>query len=77
MAATATAHVAASSDLILTIPNRAAENFSNDSRLQLCKPPLELPEFGYRMVWQEKVHADPDHQWLRRLILQAVRLMRH
>ncbi|MDX2204099.1 MAG: LysR family transcriptional regulator [Hyphomicrobiaceae bacterium] len=65
--------VAASSDLVLTIPHRAARNFSNDSRLCLVKPPLELSSFGYRMVWHEKAHAEPDHEWLRRLILQSVR----
>jgi DNA-binding transcriptional LysR family regulator len=64
--------VASSSDLILTIPRRAAESFSND-RLRLVEPPLELPNFGYRMVWHERTHAEPDHAWLRRLILRAVR----
>lgn len=66
--------VAASSDLVLTIPRRAAENFSDDRRLRVVEPPLELPNFGYRMVWHERVHAEPDHAWLRRQIFRAVRL---
>jgi len=66
--------VAATSDLILTIPRRAAENFSDDQRLRLMEPPLKLPNFGYRMIWHERVHAEPDHVWFRRLILRAVRL---
>lgn len=66
--------VAVSSDLILTIPHRAAENFSDDNRLRLVEPPLELPNFGYRMVWHERAHGEPDHAWLRRLVLRAVRL---
>jgi DNA-binding transcriptional LysR family regulator len=66
--------VAANSDLVLTIPRRAAENFSDDSRLRLVEPPLELPNFGYRMVWHERTHAEPDHAWLRRMVLRAVRL---
>lgn len=37
--------VAASSDLILTIPRRAAENFANDQRLRLLEPPARLVEF--------------------------------
>lgn len=65
--------VAASSDLFLTIPRRAAENFARDHRLRLIEPPLDLSSFGYRMVWHERVHAEPDHIWLRRLILTAVR----
>jgi DNA-binding transcriptional LysR family regulator len=65
--------VAASSDLLLTIPRRAAENFADDRRLRLVEPPLELPNFGYRMVWHQRVHAEPEHVWLRRLILRAAR----
>jgi DNA-binding transcriptional LysR family regulator len=65
--------VAASSDLFLTIPHRAAENFAHDHRLRLMEPPLDLSSFGYRMVWHERVHAEPDHIWIRRLILTAVR----
>jgi multidrug efflux pump subunit AcrB len=65
--------IAASSDLFLTIPRRAAENFADDERLRLMEPPVKLPIFGYRMVWHERVHAEPDHAWLRRLVLRAVR----
>ncbi|MDF0493634.1 MULTISPECIES: LysR family transcriptional regulator [Bradyrhizobium] len=65
--------VASTSDLILTIPRRAAENFSGDPRLRLIEPPLELPNFDYRMVWHERTHSEPGHAWLRRLVLKAVR----
>ena len=68
--------VAGSSDLFLTIPRRAAEKFADDHRLQLMEPPIELSSFGYRMVWHERVHAEPDHIWLRRLILKTVRSAR-
>jgi DNA-binding transcriptional LysR family regulator len=66
--------VAAGSNLVLTIPRRAAENFSDDNRLRLVGPPMELPNFGYRMLWHERTHAEPDHIWLRRLILRAAHL---
>ena len=65
--------VAASSDLVLTIPRRAAENFADSHRLRLMEPPLELPNFGYRMVWHKRVHAKPAHAWLRRLVVRAAR----
>lgn len=64
----------ANSDIILTIPHRAARMFSTDPRLRLVEPPLALPEFGYRMVWHERAHAEPDHAWLRELIVRATRL---
>jgi DNA-binding transcriptional LysR family regulator len=65
--------VAASSDLVLTIPRRAAENLADSHRLRLTEPPLQLPNFGYRMVWHERVHAEPEHAWLRRLVVRAAR----
>jgi DNA-binding transcriptional LysR family regulator len=63
--------VAASSDLFLTIPRRAAETFTDDHRLRLMEPPIELSSFGYRMVWHERVHSEPQHIWLRRLIVKS------
>jgi DNA-binding transcriptional LysR family regulator len=51
----------ASSDMILTIPRRAAEMFAADDRLQIVESPLDLPEFGYRMLWHERIHSEPDH----------------
>lgn len=62
----------ANSDMILTIPRRAAEMFAADDRLRIVEPPLELPEFGYRMLWHERIHSEPDHAWLRQLVLRAV-----
>ncbi|MGF1622322.1 MAG: LysR family transcriptional regulator [Rhodomicrobiaceae bacterium] len=62
----------ASSDMILTIPRRAAEMFAADDRLQIVEPPLDLPEFGYRMLWHERIHSEPDHAWLRQLVIRAV-----
>jgi DNA-binding transcriptional LysR family regulator len=64
---------AANSDLVLTMPRRAAAAFTEMSGLQLLKPPIQLGEFSYRMVWHERVHREPAHVWLRRLILDATR----
>ncbi|MEO1649609.1 MAG: LysR family transcriptional regulator [Pseudomonadota bacterium] len=61
----------AASNMILTIPRRAAEMFAEDSRLKIVEPPLELPEFGYRMIWHERSHHAPYHEWLRQLALRA------
>lgn len=66
------AFAAATSDLILTMPRRAAEGFADSMNLALLEPPFELGDFGYRMVWHERVHGDPGHTWLRRLIAEVV-----
>ena len=63
---------AANSDLILTMPHRAARTFAESMELVLLKPPVELGDFGYRIVWHERVHDDPGHAWLRRLIAEVV-----
>lgn len=64
---------AANSDLLLTMPRRAAKAFAETMPLTLLTPPVELGDFGYRMVWHERVQDDPGHTWLRRVIGDAVR----
>lgn len=64
---------AANSDLLLTMPYRAAKAFAATTDLTLLTPPVELGDFGYRIVWHERVHNDPGHVWLRRMIIDAVR----
>lgn len=59
---------AANSDLILTMPRRAATAFAKTAPLELMTPPVQLEEFGYRLVWHERVHDDTGHVWLRRMI---------
>ncbi|MEM1044893.1 MAG: LysR family transcriptional regulator [Pseudomonadota bacterium] len=69
----AAALTAADSDLVLTMPFRAARAFADNMDLTLLDPPVELGDFGYRIVWHERVHDDPGHVWLRRMITDAVR----
>ncbi len=64
---------AANSDLVLTMPYRAAQAFADTMNLTLLKPPVQLGDFGYRIVWHERVHDDPGHVWLRRMIADVVR----
>ncbi|MEM1345024.1 MAG: LysR substrate-binding domain-containing protein [Pseudomonadota bacterium] len=63
---------AARSDLILTMPHKAAAAFAETAPLVVLAPPVELGTFGYRLVWHERVHDDLGHLWLRRLIAQAL-----
>ena len=64
---------AANSDLLLTMPYRAAKAFADTMPLALLDPPVDLVDFGYRMVWHERVQDDPGHSWFRGLVGQAVR----
>ncbi|MBL8189886.1 MAG: LysR family transcriptional regulator, partial [Acidobacteria bacterium] len=60
----------AGSDLIATIPERLAMTFQKQLKLQVLPVPLNLPPFRLVMLWHERFHNDPAHQWLRSLILE-------
>lgn len=60
------------SDLILTLPRRAAEASAAPLGLTLLRAPLALESFGYCMVWHERTHADHACAWLRALVHAAV-----
>jgi DNA-binding transcriptional LysR family regulator len=62
--------VLASTDLVAMLPARLVRD--ND-RLQIVDAPVEVPGFEMSMLWHERVHRDPAHQWLRESIVAAVR----
>lgn len=62
--------VLASTDLVAMLPSRLVRD--ND-RLQIVDAPVEVPGFEMSMLWHERVHRDPAHQWLRESIAAAVR----
>lgn len=64
--------VCASSDVIVTLPTRVASALAVSDGLALLEPPLEVPGFGYRMLWHERSHDDPGAIWLRDLVATTV-----
>jgi len=40
--------------------------------LQVVEPPVEVPGYEMSMLWHERVHRDPAHQWLRETVARAV-----
>lgn len=61
--------VLASSDLVAMVPSRLVRG---NAALQVVEPPLNVPGFEMLMLWPERVHRDPAHQWLRELIASSV-----
>jgi DNA-binding transcriptional LysR family regulator len=59
----------ASTDLVAMLPSRLA---CNDGALQIVEPPVEVPGYEISMLWHERVHRDPAHQWLRERIADSV-----
>jgi DNA-binding transcriptional LysR family regulator len=61
--------VLASTDLVAMLPSRLVRNSSG---LQVVEPPVDIPGYEMAMLWHERSHRDPAHQWLREYIMDAL-----
>ncbi|QYD68087.1 LysR family transcriptional regulator [Paraburkholderia edwinii] len=61
--------VLAGSDLVAMLPSRLVRD---TGQLQACAPPIDVPGYEMTMLWHERSHRDPAHQWLREQIAAAV-----
>jgi DNA-binding transcriptional LysR family regulator len=61
--------VVARSDLIVTMPRRAAAEIAATVPIVVLEPPLPLPGFDVSQLWHERQHADARHAWLRRIVV--------
>ncbi|MEN4904936.1 LysR family transcriptional regulator [Luteimonas sp. TWI1437] len=50
------------SDLVAMLPSRLVQA---NPALRVVAPPIAIPGFDLLMLWPERVHRDPAHQWLR------------
>nr|WP_315252313.1 LysR family transcriptional regulator [uncultured Duganella sp.] len=51
-----------STDLVAMVPERLVRN---NPALRVVAPPVEMPGYEMAMLWHERSHRDPAHQWLR------------
>lgn len=63
------ASVVASTDLVAMLPARLV---ANNAALQVVEAPVAVPGYEMSMLWHERLHRDPAHQWLRESIAAAV-----
>jgi DNA-binding transcriptional LysR family regulator len=61
--------VLASTDLVAMLPSRLV---SGHSALQVIEPPVDVAGYEMAMLWHERSHRDPAHQWLRERIAASV-----
>lgn len=61
--------VLASTDLVAMLPSRLVRN---TAVLQVVEPPVDVPGYEMAMLWHERSHRDPAHQWLRETIAASV-----
>ena len=62
----------AKSDLILTLPRRAAEALAAPLGMLILRPPVEARPFGYRIVWHQRTHDDAGCRLFRALCLASM-----
>jgi DNA-binding transcriptional LysR family regulator len=61
--------ILATTDLVAMLPARLV---GDGDGLQVVEPPVEVRGYEMAMLWHERVHRDPAHQWLRELIAASV-----
>ncbi len=61
--------VLATTELVAIVPLRMVQGHPD---LQFTEPPVAIPGFDMLMVWPERLHRSPAHQWLRQQISGAV-----
>lgn len=61
--------VLATTDLVAMLPSRLVRN---TPLLRVVEPPIDVPGFEMAMLWHERTHRDPGHQWLRQHIANSV-----
>jgi DNA-binding transcriptional LysR family regulator len=64
--------VVASTDVVLTVPERIARAVMPALALRVLECPLELEDVQFHQLWHERVHNDPAHAWLRAAIAASV-----
>lgn len=61
--------VLANSDLVAMLPARLVRD---TGALRVVEPPVEVPGYEMAMLWHERSHRDPAHQWLREYIAHSL-----
>lgn len=61
--------VLTSTDLVAMLPSRLVRDIDG---LQVVDPPVDVAGYEMSMLWHERSHRDPAHQWLREHIAGSV-----
>jgi DNA-binding transcriptional LysR family regulator len=68
------AEVAASTDLVVTLPRTLATRLRDPGRVRILKAPPELADFQYSMCWHPRLTEEPAHRWIREQVREAATL---
>lgn len=59
----------ANTDLVGMLPARLVRG---NGALRVVEPPVDVPGYEMAMLWHERSHRDPAHQWLREYIANSL-----
>lgn len=59
------------SDMILTVPTRAAVRLATILDLRIKEPPIAISPYRVVLLWHERSHRDAEHEWIRSQIAAA------
>lgn len=61
-------NIVMNSNLIITMTERIAQEFTEHYAVQILPAPLPLPEFSVSQAWHARTQNEPAQRWLRELI---------
>jgi DNA-binding transcriptional LysR family regulator len=68
---TAVPYIVATSDLVVTVPQKLAESAAGPFGLKWIEPPLQLPTLQTNVFWHRRFNHDPGIGWLRGQIVDV------
>ncbi|MGH9936412.1 MAG: LysR family transcriptional regulator, partial [Blastocatellia bacterium] len=63
--------IVSASNFIATVPERLAQRFGRQLKLQSLRMPIDMPPLRLTLLWHERFHADPAHRWMREIITKT------
>lgn len=63
--------MAAESDSVVTVSDRAAGALAAALRLRLLEPPLPLAPYALNLLWHPRLENEPANRWLREVFVRA------
>jgi DNA-binding transcriptional LysR family regulator len=64
-------HMAATTDCVLTVSDRAARAMAATLRLRVLEPPLPLSPYALHLLWHPRLENEPANRWLRGVFTRA------
>ena len=63
--------LAEQTDLIVTLPSKAALLQQDNPRVVVKHPPFDIPPIELKMAWSPLLHHNPAHRWMRQIATEA------